>query len=307
MRRIFLSGAAVLLSIVLLTGGIFVRSYRLKPTPSESLAGVPAAQEAAGYKTDATPSAYGPVTVFGLTPEESGTAKLVSENITFSKDTTQTGEMYGLYPAEMRYTVELTDTASFVLPHAYIKSSEKYMQTEIYVDGSLADYKIRKHPAATAQKPTISEGSKRQSVSIYPDHWDEDSQPADSYELLMQAWKKTPAETYPQVHYEFTLSGWVNMYTFDIEGAGTHEILIKLVAIGDDILCGDYMLEWAASPSNMWNGTGDRNLSVIVDQKRHQYAIDNALFKFEQPKGGITKSPSLQCNLLKSPLPDAVI
>lgn len=289
-RRIFLPYAAALLSLVLvLYSGIFImRNFKAASAGPDQTTDAPAVSEqmtdtSALSGTTQAAAAFGPVTVFGLAPLESQGAELVSENITFIKDTTRTGKIYGLYSVEMRYTVKLKDSTSFVLPYAYLSSIEEYAQTEIIADGVQIDYKTRRNHAANAARPIIYDGAARQSVSIYPDYTEEERQPADTYPLLIQAWRETSAGTYPEVHYN--TSGQVYMYTFTIEDAGTHEIVIKLTALGDDNLCENYMLEWAASPSDMWDDVGDRNLSIEIGEEQYQFSFEDTLFRFEEPKG----------------------
>lgn len=296
-RRVFIPCVAAVLSMMLLVeGGIFIHRYISKsalpeqPPPAEPLQSMTPPADADNDATQTQPAArFGPVTAFGLTPLEEGTADLLTENVVFTKDTTSTGILYGLYTAEMHYTVELSSKTSFVLPYAMTRETENLVQTEIYIDGSPIGFKTERHPNASVEVPILYAGGGRHSVKIYgSDHWKDADQPSDTYTLLMQAWKEKPVSPFTEESVarmiEKSSAGWIDMYTFEIGEAGTHEIEIRLVVRGESDLCSSYMLEWAASPENMWARTEDRSVSVVIGEETYTFVIQDALFLFEQPK-----------------------
>ena len=236
--------------------------------------------------------AFAPVTVFGLTPANAGEASLVSEDVSFTKLTTWPGSYSGYYDVEMHYIVKLAGKASFVLPYVYIPTEKENIYTDIYVDGSSspADCYVQIHPNAGMNNDVVDPRSPQgHTVYIYPDHWEETIQPANTYELLMQMWKKE--ESTPFTGYTVSnlinesRSGYVQMYTFEIEGAGTHEIVIKLFGKGaGNGSCYFDAIEWAASPSAMWNEIGERNISINLPEGQFQRPITDELFYFKHPK-----------------------
>lgn len=292
MRRVFIPCVAAVLSMILLVeGGILIHRYMLKPALPEQQPPAQSLQPPADSNaTQTQPAArFGPVTAFGLAPLEGESVSLLAENVVFTKDTTSTGILYGFYTTEMHYTVELSGKASFVLPYAMTRETEKYVQTEIYIDGSPIDFKTERHPNASVEVPILYAGGGRHSVKIYgSDHWKDADQPSHTYTLLMQAWKEKPVPPFTEESIarmiEKSSAGWIDMDTFEIGEAGTHEIEIRLVVRGESDLCSSYMLEWAASPENMWAQAKERNMSVVIGEETYSFAIQDTLFLFEQPR-----------------------
>ena len=76
---------------------------------------------------------------------------------------------------------------------------------------------------------------------------------------------------------------FMSLYRFDIPSDGTHEITIKLTAVGSSV---SHMLEWADSPRDMWKNTGERTLYIDLSDKPYQYLyqIPDSLICFEEPQ-----------------------
>lgn len=83
---------------------------------------------------------------------------------------------------------------------------------------------------------------------------------------------------------------FMSLYRFDIPSGGTHEITIKLTAVGSSV---SHMLEWADSPRDMWKSTGKRTLYIDLDDKpyRYLYPIPDSLIHFEEPRTGQSVNP----------------
>ena len=230
-----------------------------------------------------------PVTVFGLSPADAGTARLVFEDVSFTKLTAWEQAFYGYYDVELHYTVEISEKTSFVLPYAFIPTKVENMRTEIYVDGS--DSQVGKHveihPNARIEEDWGYENTPHgHTVYIYPDHWAEDLQPANTYELLLQTWGMEESTPFPgytvsDLIYE-SHSGYVQMNLFEIEGAGTHEIVIRLTGKGADFFNDYEAIEFAASPGTMWSEIGERNISIHLPDDQYTYPLPEELFCFTQ-------------------------
>lgn len=158
------------------------------------------------FYTGEIPPAFGPITMFGLSPINSDSVELISEDIVFKKDTSRTGNLEGLYNVEMNYKVNLNETTKFILPFAHMK---EYSAAEIYVDDILMDYSVATHPTSYVRRPMIYNGSNPQSVNFVPPNNELEYQPDNSYEILMKTWEKT----------SYNLSMDTKFKVYDVSGA----------------------------------------------------------------------------------------
>lgn len=117
---------------------------------------------------------FGPVTSFGLSPEQ-GEVVLLSEQVIYAQEE---------HRLTMEYQVKLDSTASFLLPNTG-------GQPTITVDGVEIVYKTGEHPTAYIDQPMSTSGDDdallRQSVHFYPNYVDHCRQPDDSYSLLLDS------------------------------------------------------------------------------------------------------------------------
>ncbi len=167
-------------------------AFRKTPAPAGGLAGRLLAGCVAGAlllglaggcsPTVEGPSAaiYGPITVFGLSPQEGG-ASLLSEQVVFTDQDQVT----------MEYRVQLEDAASFLLPGTDLTGK----RPEILVDGAAIDYSSEEHPTVYVTQPLgFSPGQDcGQSVHFSPNYMELGRQPDDSYRLLVNSIDASPA------------------------------------------------------------------------------------------------------------------
>lgn len=158
------------------------------------------------FYTGEIPPAFGPIAVFGLSPINSDSVELISEDIVFKKDTSRTGNLEGLYNVEMNYKVNLNETTKFILPFTHMKDNSA---AQIYVDGVLVDDSVTTHPTSYVKRPMINNGSNQQSVNFVPPNNELEYQPDNSYEILMNTWENTS--------YNLSMDTKFNVY--DVSGA----------------------------------------------------------------------------------------
>ncbi len=312
-RRTFMPYIAAVLSFTILTAGILCMiKYAQAPTsggqPDVPPSSEPAQENPGGITGNDSYAivTHAPVPAFGLAPLDSKTAKLLSENVIFTRDTTRTITPDQHYNVEMCYTVELTEKTKFVLPSTVISygyegenletkiMTDKF--TEIYVNGNKVDFRAKKHHNAALYQRHFELGN-LQSVEIYPDYVDSENkrQMDDTYELLIEAWNE--ATQRPEWWYSPELPSGdtarleareehVDMNTFTIEEPGTYTIEIKIVAIGNSAN-DNYpieMIQWIDSPRSMWSDVGERNLTIVIDDEEYPNTIEDGVCDFEIPK-----------------------
>lgn len=226
---------------------------------------------------------FAPITVFGLSPFDADSTELLSENIVFTKDLSQTGMISGFYNVEMNYNVKVHDKARFVLPFAHMTSDYNAKSVQIYIDGTLVQYSSGPHLNAYVSRPMRTG---QQSVDIGPNHIGQEQRPDDSYEILIDTWRNNSSNIKWNPDWDDfkqDVDG-VDMYEFDIGEPGEYHITVKLVAIGESRACDNYMAEWAGSPNKMWSGTGDRKIRIDIGDNQYNYDLSDKLFRFELEK-----------------------